>query len=1073
MVLRGIIAQRRDELKLFRASTRLTGFADQLALSIDEFQQHRVSPDQLRAAAAGVENQGLSLKLHDLAFLLERYSEWQESHGLLDDNAIMAAACAGLIKGEPSEKLAEAIWVDGFADLSSQEAALTAAVGARCGQATVTFCLDQAPSACGAAWLSCWRTVERSYKRCLKEFPALCGDAPEIEVLSSEGVDGRFARNPVLSHMAQHWTDGAPYCLKSGGGSKTTPDAIKDTSSSDLREPAEPGGIESLKRALRFVTCSTPELEVREAAREIIRHARHGGRFREAAVLVRSLPAYHELLRRVFRTYEIPCFIDQRENVSHHPVAELTRSALRTVLFDWNPEDWFAALKSGLLPASDEDIDRLENEALARGWRGEKWRKPELAGDEALAAWFSKLHKNIMPPFEKLRSALVGAGAAISGRDLASAIRQFWSDLCIQERIEDWSQAMIEGPVSGEGHLTVMSQMNGWLDNLELAFSDERLTCREWLPILEAGLSRLTVGLIPPALDQVLIGSIDRSRNAEAKLVIVLGVNETVFPAQAEQSVLLTDNDRALLDRLELIPGATVREQAAKERHLAYLAFTRATDRLVLSCLTHDPEGAPLNPSPFLSQARSIFPDLEAESVSDIDWREAEHAHELVLPALRQAARQGAARESGRAGVQGHASPGVIPGFEGSKAGACFSRVLAAIQSFGTAPEQIVIGQELAGKLYGPVLRTSVSRLEQFAACPFRFFVHSGLDAKERTLFELDARERGSFQHEVLAEFHERLKRENRRWRDVTPETARNMVATIARELAQGYREGLLFQDETTQFATVLVTEALQDFVQTMVEWMRSQYDFDPVEAELGFGDGDTCPAWELELEGGLKLHLQGRIDRVDVHHPAGGKTAPCVVIDYKSSPKKLEQVLVEHGIQLQLLSYLNVIRHMPQIRDRFGVDKLEPAGVFYVSLRGKYPGEKNRTLALAGADEERKNAYRHAGRFNVAFLRLLDTRENETTGDQIPYRLKNDGQPYSNCAEAMSPAAFEELLRQVEFNLRDMGKRIFTGEASVAPYRRNGETPCDHCEYLAICRSDPWTQKYRSLGSKKPQSGS
>ena len=47
--------------------------------------------------------------------------------------------------------------------------------------------------------------------------------------------------------------------------------------------------------------------------------------------------------------------------------------------------------------------------------------------------------------------------------------------------------------------------------------------------------------------------------------------------------------------------------------------------------------------------------------------------------------------------------------------------------------------------LYGKALRTSVSRLEKFAACAFRYFVDSGLGTEERKKFELDVRERGTF----------------------------------------------------------------------------------------------------------------------------------------------------------------------------------------------------------------------------------------------------------------------------------------------------------------------------------------
>ena len=71
---------------------------------------------------------------------------------------------------------------------------------------------------------------------------------------------------------------------------------------------------------------------------------------------------------------------------------------------------------------------------------------------------------------------------------------------------------------------------------------------RDWLPILEAGLANLTVGVIPPALDQVLIGAIDRARNPDLKLALVLGVNETLFPAAPAAPAILTDADRDELD---------------------------------------------------------------------------------------------------------------------------------------------------------------------------------------------------------------------------------------------------------------------------------------------------------------------------------------------------------------------------------------------------------------------------------------------------------------------------------------------------------------------------------------------
>ena len=61
--------------------------------------------------------------------------------------------------------------------------------------------------------------------------------------------------------------------------------------------------------------------------------------------------------QRAFHRYDIPFFLDRRESVAHHPLAELTRGALRTLAFDWRPDDWFAALKAGFSPVTEDKID--------------------------------------------------------------------------------------------------------------------------------------------------------------------------------------------------------------------------------------------------------------------------------------------------------------------------------------------------------------------------------------------------------------------------------------------------------------------------------------------------------------------------------------------------------------------------------------------------------------------------------------------------------------------------------------------------------------------------------------------
>jgi ATP-dependent helicase/nuclease subunit B len=636
------------------------------------------------------------------------------------------------------------------------------------------------------------------------------------------------------------------------------------------------------------------------------------------------------------------------------------------------------------------------------------------------------------------------------------ALRDFWTALRVEEKLDSWAAetpALTRGHIPATVHATVWEQINAWLANVELAFPSEALPLREWLPILDAGLTNLTVGVIPPALDQVAIGTLDRSRNPQTRIVFLLGWNETVFPATPPDSVLLSGADREHLEKLNVDLGHSARRHLSRERHYAYLACTRARERVMITFATENAQGTSLNPSPFLAHLKQLFPGTQIELTPRFcEWQESEHLHELIVPVLK------VSREHPE--ILDQAPVNSVPQV---------ARLMTQLHQFHVPDHDDRLTPERVRGLYGSILRSSVSRLEEYAACPFKFFVKSGLRAEERRVYEADIREQGSFQHDVLAAFHQELQTENRRWRDITPAEARNRVARIAGSLAGTYRGGLLQSTDQARFLARVLTASLQDFVETLVTWMRLQYQFDPAGVEVPFGRGKDIPAWVLDLSQGNRLELGGRIDRIDLCPQENG-AALCVVIDYKSSHKKLESILIDNGLQLQLLSYLNVLRHWPDPRKLLNVERLIPAGVFYVNLRGTYEGKSNRKESLEATEADRRRAYRHQGRFDAAAIPRLDSR-SETSGDQFNYRLKKTGQIYANCAEALPPGELDGLMNCVEENLRRMGEEVFAGRVGIDPYRRGQKTTCSDCDYAGICRVDPWTHPFRVLKSRKEKS--
>lgn len=1031
MVLRALLAKKRDQLKLFHASARLTGFARQLSLALRELQSHQFTPEKLRELASHAHDSGgLSLKLHDLALLLESYLQWLHEHDLLDADSLLATA-AEVLKTRDARRetrnyaAIEGLWLDGFAELSPQELDLLTALVPYCEQVTLAFCIDAEAKV--DSWLSHWSLVQKTLAECRKQLAAIPGANITEKPIFRTPEKSRFV-SPLLAELESSWSN-------------------NEFTFHASRFPSSP---------LRLVTCANPDAEAILAAREILKFVRtpcadgNRNRFRDAAVLVRDLELYHEPLQRVFSRYGIPFFLDRRESVSHHPLAELTRSALRTVVYQWPQDDWFAVLKTGLVPAPELEIDRLENEALARGWKGAVWQEPiQIEDDPELSERLEVLRKKIISPFQEFASQLAASQNRPTGPQLAAALRALWNELDVEAQLEKWAEdapvAVFNAPVAV--HSTVWEQMNAWLENVSLAFDEEPLSLREWMPVLEAGLANLTVGVIPPALDQVLIGAIDRSRNPELKLGLVLGMNETVFPATPSAPALLTDADRDELGHRGARLGPSLRDRMARERYFGYIACTRSSEQLIVTCSRQDTRGGELNPSLFFTQLQRAFPSIETEEFSgEPAIADAEHVFEL-LPALLRGEVAGASDLK--------SLPGVSPVLDQWTRWHSLA-----------SPDKLILSPFAARALYGTELRSSISALETFAECPFEFFVRYGLRADERALFEADPRQTGSFQHEILSVFHEQLRDDGKRWRDITPQNARDRIGRIGAELTHTFGEGLFDADERSRFIARGLIEQLQNLMAALVDWMR-QYEFDPHAVELSFGmSSDNLPAWRLPLGGGKWLVLRGKIDRIDLCREPGADEALAVILDYKSSGKKLDPIFMHYGMQLQLLSYLNALLHLPEPEKIFGVSRIVPAGVFYVPLRARPESGDSRMEIIEGAAAGMFAAYQHTGRFDGVALSKLDNRRLKK-GDQFKYSIKTNGEFSKVGNEALTSEAFDALLKKVEANLRSHGERIFAGDAAARPYRKGNERACDWCQCQPVCRFDSWIHAYNVL--RKP----
>ncbi len=1067
MVLRALLHQHHGELKTFGESSRSAGFARMLSEQLHEVQQHRVTPHGLRAAAEQRGDQeSLADKLHDLAFLLEQYQAWLANQNLPDAGTLLDRAIGKLTSAARSaetELAIDGLWLDGAAELTPQEMDLLAALMSFCKEATLAFCLESEPKE-DLPWLSTWSVISQTFRRCHARLNAVTDCQVEVDVLGRTGHPTRFGSvADSVEEKASSRHSGKPKSsqldLFGSIADQTKTTLRDDDQQSDFQTASGVlGHLESawttntvstasrdeIARGLSLIRCAGPEQEAIMAAREIVEFVQAGNRFRECAILLRQLETHQASLRRVFTRYGIPFFMDRREPVAHHPLAELTRSALHTVQFHWRPADWFSALKSGLTCLDSRAVDRLETVALEHGWEGGKWFQPLMLNDDpALARECDGYRQKVLPPFERFRNAVTGDP---TGNDLASAIRKLWEECDVETKLQDWVTESESGESpGGSTHLTVLEEMHGWLENLERAFGDFALPLREWLPILETGLNVLTVGVIPPAIDQVLIGAVDRSRNPDLKLAIVLGLNEGIFPQPVTGTNLLTESDRSHLEGSSLKLRGERRLLLGHERYLGYIAFTRARWRVVLSWSEHDAAGKVLNRSPLVDHVTRLFPNAEPVDFKwPVEVNGCVHTKELLAPLLEQ---DSEAINSSIAGLVDE-----LPSVKSW---------LNRFAEFELSTRQSSLSAEAVQLLHGNRLKTSASRLEQFAACPFQYFVNASLRARERQRFEVDARKTGTFMHEVLRQFHEELESESMKWRSITPDAARERIARIAAEQQKIVADGVLAASQRNVFLTASMTALLQDFIAQVIDWMKT-YQFDPIAVELSIGGQDgRLPWWEIDLGNERSLAFRGSVDRVDATTDPDGGDLCLNVLDYKSGHKKFEPLKMQAGLQVQLPAYLAALCAVAKGSELLGRRAVRPTGMFYVRLKDAGVRVTHRD---APKSYDLKKAFEHTGRFSFDFLSLFDSDYTAGSSGQFSYRLKKDGELHGGSKEPVSQNALERLIKDAEEILRVMGNQIMDGNIAVDPYRKGADLPCTWCAYKPVCRIDPWTHVYRPL---------
>lgn len=999
MVLRKMVQKHQKELPYLGSQMKKPGYLDEVKSLLSEFMQYDVRETDVEEMLEKTKDRTLLfMKLKDVGVLYKGFCEFLEGHYMTGEEVLDV-----LLKALPfSQKIkGSEMLFDGFTGFTPVQINVIRELLILTDKISVTVTMDAAENA-----FTTGKPYQLFYMS-RKMIRGLSGLTKELEdpIYVKPGKDSRFAKAPALQFLEQN--------------------IFRYKKSS----------YEKAQEEICLFSAGSPLMEMRETARQIAVLVRQRGyRYGEAAVITGSLEEYGNLAAQVFEEMHIPYFIDEKHSVLMNPFVEVLRAALEMVVQGFTYESVFRYLRSGMSVLGKSEVDKLENYVIALGIRGfkkwsQKWVRIYRGMNPEDIEELNELREKFVDNVKELAEGF-GSGKK-TVEEYCRILYQYIVSCDMEAKLRAQEQEF-----AAQGNKAMEKEYNqiygivmDLFDKMVEILGEETVTCQEFRQLLETGLGEAKVALIPPSMDQVMVGDMERTRLKDIKALFFVGVNEGNIPKNTQSGGILTETDREFFEHegMELAPGP--KELMNMQRFYLYLNLTKPREKLFLSCSETNSKGEAVNPAYLMNTVRSLYSGLEIKRAEEQRGRIPELPGIGIDYFLELLSEE---KVGNGDGVFGELYTWYLKNPEYAP---LIRRLVEA--SFSEMPVDM-ISKSVAKVLYGEISPYSATRLERFAACAFAHFLQYGLKLSERAEYEFKAMDMGNVMHQALEDFAQEIRRRGLDWAMLTDELRDEIADICIDKAAADYGN------------TVLRSSARNEY---MIQRTRRIFKRTVWALQKQFENSEFRPeGFEVRIGG-------GRIDRVDVMEE--GDKVWVRVVDYKTGNTSFDLVYLYHGLQLQLMVYLDGA--LQAEKQKYPDKEILPAGVFYYNIKdpmiqGKIDADVEE-LSGKIQKELKMNGLVEA---DTALVEKMDR-----SFSSIPVSLNKDGS-FRKGSSVAGRAQFQALNRYVKEKIAEIRESIYDGNALVSPYELGQKNACTYCPYSSVCGFDRKLPGYEFRHLKK-----
>lgn len=997
LILRKIAGDYENELKMLGGHMKKQGYISEVKSVISEFTQYDIGEDEIeRVMESAGESSRLYYKLADIRLLYRGFTDYLREKYITKEELLDVLSR----EVEKSERLKNStVVLDGFTGFTPVQDRLLGELMRHCREVIVTVTMDR------------------------RENPYVYEHPYQLFALSKQMVTSLLQiakQNKIPVEEPVELYDHVPWRFKEQ-------EALTFLEKHLFRYGA--GAYEKEQEQVKLHLAKNPREEAYAVAEQVRRMMREDGyRLRDIGVIVSDMDVYADHLKQAFIKYDIPFFMDHKRSILLNSFVEYIRSVLHMAEQSFSYESVFRFLRTNLAGFTYEEIDELENYVIGLGIKGykhwqEKWtRKLRGMAQEDLDK-MNHYRRQLVEKVDGLIYVLRQRRKTVA--DITRAIYEFMVQENLQVRLaeqEELFKAKGELALARE-YAQIYRIVIELFDKFVELLGDEQVSLSEYCKLLDAGLEEARVGVIPPEVDQVVIGDMQRTRLKDIKALLFAGANDVYLPGALLRTGLLSELDREKFAREKLTLSAGGKEKAYVQKFYLYLNLTKPSEKLDIYYSKVSADGKSVRPSYLIQELQKLFPKLKVRD-EERYLKEQELTENIGFDRMIREFVQ-----------KRHETDGAwCELYNWYKKNPKWQEKVERFLEVGYYRKPLdALTEEAAKRLYGEEFETSITRMERFAVCAFSHFLTYGLGLREREEYDFQAADLGNVCHRALERFSYKVEREAGDWLKLTEEKRKQYVEESVEEAIADYGNSILYSSSRNAYLIVRMKRMLEKTVWALTKQLAAG-DFKPAAYELRFANG--------------------KIDRVDTCED--GDCVYVKVIDYKTGSKSFDVTALYHGLQLQLMVYMDAALQMEQ--KKHPEKEILPAGIFYYRIQDPL-------IDRPKEGEEQESILKELKPDGMISLEkeVLEHLDHCMVGESsvIPVKYNKNGS-LSKSSKAASAQDFYLMMKYAVNKVEEIRQKILSGDVKVNPYRRGTETSCDYCSYRQICGFDTKMEGYR-----------